>query len=158
IKLTVPLSLLLLCTSIPSRLTAQNNQHTVKGLVTNAQNKNALPGVTIRLKGTTTGTNTDANGTYELVVSSLDSDTLQFSSIGFISKVVPLNWSTGLNIQLQPSVVQGKEVVMTALGEEKAAEDVGGAVTSFDSYQMAKLRTAPTSNLTTSLAGRVAGL
>src|SRR5699024_12052432 len=57
-------------------------QETISGTVTDAQTGEALPGVNIIVKGTTTGTSTDANGEFELTVESLQ-DTLVVSFVGY---------------------------------------------------------------------------
>src|SRR5690625_3971655 len=61
---------------------AFSQNSTVSGTVTDAESGETLPGVNITVKGTTTGTATDADGAYELTVESLR-DTLVFSFIGY---------------------------------------------------------------------------
>src|SRR5699024_3641447 len=75
-------------------------QETISGTVTDAQSGETLPGVNILVKGTTTGASTDANGTYELTVESLQ-DTLVFSYIGYQRQEVPINGRNTVNIAMQ---------------------------------------------------------
>src|SRR5690625_43433 len=61
---------------------ASKKEQAVSGVVTDANTGNTLPGVNILVKGTTTGTSTDSEGEYELIVPSLQ-DTLVVSYIGY---------------------------------------------------------------------------
>src|SRR5690625_5434618 len=60
---------------------AWSMQNEVRGVVTDAETSESLPGVNIRVKGTTTGGSTNINGEFSVGVSSL-SDTLLFTFIG----------------------------------------------------------------------------
>src|SRR5699024_3821467 len=72
------------------KVSLQAVQETISGTVTDAQSGETLPGVNILVKGTSTGASTDANGTFELTVESLQ-DTLVVSYIGYQTKEVPIN-------------------------------------------------------------------
>lgn len=99
---------------------------TVKGQVTDAATGETLPGVSILIKGSSRGTSTDAQGTFELTVPSL-SDTLQFSFLGFEPKEVPIGGRTTLNVALMPEVLQGDEVVVVGYGTQ-TKKDLTGSV------------------------------
>src|SRR5699024_2638236 len=64
-------------------------EDSIKGQVTDAETGETLPGVNVLVKGTTTGTSTDAEGNFELMVPSLK-DTLVFSYIGYQTKEVSI--------------------------------------------------------------------
>src|SRR5699024_11779304 len=84
----IPVLLLTLLTVFVVDTNARNSekqQETITGTITDAETGQKLPGVNILVKGTTTGTSTDAEGNYELTVSSLQ-DTLVFSFIGYRSE------------------------------------------------------------------------
>jgi TonB-linked SusC/RagA family outer membrane protein len=132
-------------------------QETISGTVVDASSDETLPGVNILIKGTTTGTTTDTQGRFELSVPSL-SDTLTLSFVGFETQEVPINGRTEIDITLESSTIQGQEAVITAFGVAREAEDVVGAVTSLDQQELGELQTAPSANLTSSLAGRIQGL
>ncbi len=134
-----------------------NNNKSISGTVTDSQSGETLPAVNIILKGTTTGTITDQHGNYKISVPSLQ-DSLIFTFIGYSKKVVPINGRTHIDIALKSKIVTGKQMVVTAYGVRKANEDVVGAVTSLNQHQLKTIQTAPTANLTTSLAGRIPGL
>ncbi len=96
-------------------------QETITGTVSDAQSGNPLPGVNVLVKGTTTGTSTGNDGSFELTVPSLQ-DTLVFSFIGYQSQEVPLNGRSTLEISLQPQAIAGDEVVVTAFGLERETQ------------------------------------
>lgn len=73
-------------------------QITVKGIVTDAQTKEGIPGVSVRVKNATSGTDTDVNGAYSLQV--LPDAVLLFSSVGFDNKEVSVKGQTQLNVTL----------------------------------------------------------
>jgi hypothetical protein len=82
---------------------------TVSGKVTSDAGE-ALPGVNILLKGTTTGTISNVDGTYSLNVT-VPNPTLIFSFIGFTTQEIPLNGRTTLNVALGTDVHALSEVV-----------------------------------------------
>ncbi|MCW9705969.1 TonB-dependent receptor [Fodinibius salsisoli] len=137
-----------------SKLQVSVTQEQVAGTVTDSQSGETLPAVNVSVKGTTTGISTDSEGRFELTVPSLQ-DTLMFSFVGYQTKEEPINGRTKVNVALEPKVVEGDEVVVTAFGEEERREDVVGAVTSVSANELAEV---PTSNLTTTLAGRASGI
>ena len=95
-------------------------QETIKvsGTVTEAESGEALPGVNIAILGTTRGTISNVDGYYELNVTSLQ-DTLQFSFLGFQAQLIPINGRTQIDVQLQPEVISGSEVVVIGYGTQK---------------------------------------
>jgi TonB-linked SusC/RagA family outer membrane protein len=109
----------------------QAQQTTVHGTVKDAESGNTLPGVNISVKGTTTGTSTDADGAFELTVPSA-SDTLRFSYIGYQTKNVPINGRTTINVTMKPTVFSGKQLVVVGYGEQKK-ENLTGSVSSISS-------------------------
>src|SRR5690606_29282864 len=71
---------------------SSNNQQSVQGIVTDEKGL-PIPGVSVRVKGTTVGTVTDANGLYALE-SVNENAILVFSFIGFVSKEININGQT----------------------------------------------------------------
>src|SRR6267154_2149049 len=90
---------------------------TVTGKVTAAADGSPLPGVSILIKSTSTGTTTDAEGKYSLIVSN-PSGVLVVSFIGFSTMEIPVQNRTMIDIALNEDVAQLNEVVVTALGIE----------------------------------------
>lgn len=111
-----------------------------------------LPGVTIYVKDDKSiGTTTDLNGRYILEVP--DDATIVFSMIGFDEQVVSVTGKKTINIVLKPSSNKLDETVVVAFGKQKK-EQVVGAVTTINPEDLK----VPSSNLTTALAGRIAGM
>lgn len=136
-------------------------QQQVRGKTVNGTVKSVdgveLIGANIRISGTTTGTHSDEHGKFSLALPSLE-DTLEVSYIGYITKYVPVNGRTYIEISLKSKDFTGKEVVITAFGEKQAKESLVGSVTSLDEHQLNVLKSAPTGNLTTVLSGRIPGV
>lgn len=123
----------------------------VTGLVTDSSGS-PLPGVTVYVKNNkSVGTTTDLNGRYVIVAS--DDATLVFSMIGFDAQEMPVDGKSTVNIVLHPATNTLGETVIVAFGKQKK-EDVVGAVTSINPSELK----IPSSNLTTALAGRLAGV
>jgi TonB-linked SusC/RagA family outer membrane protein len=123
----------------------------VKGQVSDNQGQ-ALPGVTVILKGSSTGTATDVNGNYTLAIPDGDG-TLVFSFIGYLTEEVPISNRTVIDIKMIPDIKALEEVVVVGYGIQKKVS-VTGSISSVDAKDL-KL---PTSNMTNVLAGRLAGV
>lgn len=128
-------------------------QDSVEGTVTDAQDGSPLPGVNILVKGTATGTATDAQGNYALSVPQ-GADTLVFSYIGYQSQNIPINSQSTINVQMQSQAVSGEELVVVGYGTQRKS-DLTGSVSSVQSEDVQKI---PTQSLTDALQGKVAGV
>jgi TonB-linked SusC/RagA family outer membrane protein len=115
---------------------------------------NELAGATVTVKGTSKGTNTDADGNYRISIASAE-DVLVFSYIGYAKQEIIVGSKTVVNVKLAPGDATLNEVVVTALGVSKDARKIGYAVTTVDATAFTKARET---NIGNSLAGRVAGL
>ncbi|GEP91716.1 TonB-linked outer membrane protein, SusC/RagA family [Chitinophaga terrae (ex Kim and Jung 2007)] len=123
----------------------------VRGLVTDSTGSPII-GVSVGVKNKAgVGTATDINGRYILKVPA--NATLIFSMIGFVPQEVPVASREVINIKLLNSSSQLNETVVVAFGKQKKA-DVVGAVTTINPSELK----IPSSNLTTALAGRIAGV
>jgi TonB-linked SusC/RagA family outer membrane protein len=126
---------------------------TVKGKITDAQGV-GLPGVNIIVKGSTTGTTSDAEGNYSIQVSDANA-VLVFSYIGFTTQEVPLQGRNSLNVSLKEDVQNLQEVVVIGYGTlEKRA--VTTSVTSISSKAM--LQGLGGATVATAMQGKVSGL
>jgi len=126
---------------------------TVSGKVLD-ENGAGLPGASITVKGTTGGTNTDANGDFK-IAGIKSTSVLVFSSIGYTKQEITVGNQSELSVKMAVDVANLNEVVVTALGISKEARKIGYAVSTIDGAQMTKARET---NVAYSLAGRVAGL
>ncbi|GAB3637309.1 TonB-dependent receptor [Hymenobacter arcticus] len=125
----------------------------VKGRVVDKATGQGLPGVTVLVKGTTTGASTDAEGNFSL--SAPDGNaTLVVSYIGYATQEVPVNNAQTVAVTLVTDNKALDEVVVVGYGTLRR-EDVTGAISS---VKAADIRTEGANTLTRSLQGRVAGV
>lgn len=125
----------------------------VSGTVTDAQTGDPLVGVNILVKGTSTGTVTNAEGHYSLSVPSLQ-DSLRFSYIGYETKTVHIDGRTTINITLQPKIISGEQIVVVGYGTQQK-QNLTGSVATISSKE---LQTSAISNAQQALQGRIAGV
>ncbi len=114
---------------------------------------NGLPGVTVLLKGTTTGTTTNAEGNYSLSVPD-GNGTLVFSYVGYVAEEVSINNQTVINVSLVPDIKSLNEVVVVGYGTQKKS-DLTGAVAQVKEEDLKRL---PVTNVQTALQGQAAGV
>jgi len=144
---TMMVMCLLICASVMA-------QRTVTGTVTNTDTGDPLAGVTVQLKGTTTGALTDVEGSYSVIVEG-DNAVLVFSFIGFAQKEVEVGNQATVNVALVETGVELDAVVMTALGVSRDKKAIGYSVTEVDGEEFTEARET---NVVKSLAGKVAGV
>ncbi|MCF0073229.1 SusC/RagA family TonB-linked outer membrane protein [Dyadobacter sp. CY261] len=130
---------------------AQDRQVTGK---VNDENGAGLPGANVLIKGTTRGTNTDAQGSFSLNMTG--AGTLIISSVGYTSKEVAVSENmTNVDISMDADVRNLGEVVVTALGISKEQKTLSYATQMINTDNFSKAREL---NVANSLSGRVAGL
>lgn len=130
----------------------QKKGRTVTGTITDAVDGSPLIGVNIKLKGTTTGVISDIDGNYSIQIDERKS-VLVFSYIGYKTREVPVEDLGVINVKLTSDNELLDEVVIVGSGTQKKVS-VTGAISS---VKGATLK-APSSSLTSSLAGRLAGV
>ena len=131
-------------------LSAQKNK-LVNGNITDTNNQ-PIPGVNIQDQSNPNiGTVSDFDGNFSISIK--PNTTLIFSYVGFETQTVTVTIENNLNIQLKEDLSALEEVTLVAYGKQKKASVIA-AVTSVDPIE---LKTT-SSNLTTALAGRVAGV
>ena len=113
---------------------AQAQERTVSGTVTDEIGQ-GLPGVTVLLKGTTTGVPTNVDGTYRISVPG-DDAVLVFRFLGYTSQEFTVGSQTTINVSMQPDVTDAGEVVVTALGVTQEKASLGYGVASLDKNQL----------------------
>lgn len=130
----------------------QKMQGKISGIVRDSAGA-PMPGVSVTVKDKPTiGTTTDVNGGFFLEAPGKNS-VLVFSMVGFTPREIVIGEQTTLDLRLQASPYHLDEQVVVAFGKQKKA-DVVGSVTSINPAELK----VPSSNLTTALAGNVAGL
>ena len=126
----------------------------ITGIVFDTDGKSPLVGATVILKGTATGTISNADGTYTIHVGS-DNDVLVFQSLGYDPQEVTVGSRTTVNVTLKESAQKIDEVVVTALGLTRSEKSVGYAVSKVSGDELTK---SISSNWVTGLNGKVAGM
>jgi TonB-linked SusC/RagA family outer membrane protein len=145
-------SLLLLLLLVTSTAFAQTKT-TITGKVT-AANGETLPGVTVLVKGTTNGTGTSADGTFQLSVPAGQS-TLTFSYVGYVSKELTLAADqTSVNVKLEADSKSLDDVVVVGYGTQRAS-NVTGAVSGITAKQ---IEDRPVNRIENALAGQMPGV
>ncbi|MFZ4862927.1 SusC/RagA family TonB-linked outer membrane protein [Sphingobacterium sp. Mn56C] len=137
-------------TSTVTGQTTGAQQLAATGTVTDQTTGSPIAGVSVSIKGSTGGTRTDANGKFTINASA--NATLFISYVGYESKEVKAS-TQPLSIQLLSQEVQLENVVV--VGTRMRKSDLTGAVGNISSKQ---LQEVPTSDLTTAMQGKVAGL
>lgn len=112
-----------------------------------------IAGVSVQVKGTNTGVTTDANGIYSISVNEPAGKVLLFSSVGFATHEVSIGKQTEVNISLKKNIKAEETVVIVGFGKQKKVSVVG----SVDKINASDLK-LPTRTISTSLAGRLAGI
>ncbi|MCQ0110462.1 SusC/RagA family TonB-linked outer membrane protein [Zhouia amylolytica] len=126
---------------------------TITGTVTGASDGVPLPGVTVMVKGTSTGTSTDFDGNYSL--SAPSDGVLVFSYVGFTTQEITIAGKTVVNVSMTEDTQQLDEVVVTALGIKKETKKIGYAMSEVKGEELAKTNTV---NPVEALQGQAAGV
>jgi TonB-linked SusC/RagA family outer membrane protein len=147
--LLASLCFLMLCAS---QVFAQNR--TVTGTVTAKDDGLPLPGVTVKVTGTSTGTQSNASGKFTLSVPST-AKSLTFSFVGFEAQSINIPSSGTVNAILSSDTKQLTEVVVTAGGLSVTKGAQGYATTSIKPEVLTAGKAA---NIGSALSGKVAGL
>lgn len=142
---------ILLMTFLLLTLGLQAQQVSVTGKVVEAGTGEPLPGVSIMVDKSTRGVTTDIDGTFE--IRALPTDKLIFSFIGMENQTIVVGNKTYVEIELSPKSDELEEVTVVAFGKQKK-ESVIGAISTVNPKDLK----VPSSNLTTALAGNMAGV
>lgn len=110
---------------------------TISGKITDATSNEPLIGATVLIKGTQTGTVTDANGEFKLEVPAT-AKTITISYVGYIAKDFPVT-TTNWNVTLQTADIPGKEVVVTS---SRVAESIKQAPVQIEKMTSREIKSA----------------
>lgn len=127
----------------------------ITGRVTASSDGSGLPGVNVLVKGTTTGTTTDASGNFSLSIPDNASQTLIFSFIGYAPQEVIVGNQSTINVSLSEGTETLNELVVTSLGMKKDKRSLGYNINSVGSED---IMAAGTSNALKNLDGKVTGV
>lgn len=126
----------------------------ISGRVIDQANGGGLPGVTVLLKGTTTGVSTNADGGFTLTAPA-SGGTLVFSSVGFVTQEQPIGSSAVMSVAMATDTKQLNEIVVMGYGTQQNRSEIKGAVTSVNA---AEYRDQPIIGVDQALQGRAAGV
>ncbi|MAJ52254.1 MAG: hypothetical protein CMB82_11685 [Flammeovirgaceae bacterium] len=127
-------------------------ERNISGTVVDANNE-TVPGVTVQVSGTTTGTITDMNGKYELSIPEQGSE-LIFSSIGYESQTVNIGARSIIDIVLIENIAELEEIIVTGYGTQKKV-NLTGSVTTVGSKE---IEARPITSAATALQGTTTGV
>ncbi|HVF96120.1 MAG TPA: SusC/RagA family TonB-linked outer membrane protein, partial [Flavisolibacter sp.] len=139
-------------TTTTDNIAAKNLRAPITGRVTTPDGQ-PLPGVSIRVKGTSRGTTTNARG--EFTIEANKGETLVVSYVGYQPSETTIGDNTSLTLSLTASDSQLSEVVVTALGVRRERKALGYSVTEVKGDELTRAREV---NVMNSLVGKVAGL
>lgn len=145
--------LLLLFISVPVQGNVnevQQTKKTISGTVTDSK-KEPLPGVTVQVVGLQGGVITDIDGHY--TIEAVSANELRFQYVGMKPVTMPVGNLTTINVTMSEDVELLEEVTVTAFATQKKES----VVSSIETINPKELK-VPSSNLTTALAGRLAGV
>ncbi|MXV49886.1 SusC/RagA family TonB-linked outer membrane protein [Pedobacter sp. HMF7647] len=128
-------------------------ERTVTGTVTAKEDGGPLPGVSVKVKGSNTGTQTAANGRYSISVPA--NSTLVFTYIGYGSQELAVGSKTTVNASLTTDAKQLTEVVVTAAGIKKDKKNLGYSADNVSNQELTEGRQT---NMINGLTGKVPGL
>ncbi len=132
-------------------LTFATPQSTVTGKVVDEKGE-GLPGVTVLVKGTTTGTNTDAEGNFQLAAE--PGAVLVIRYVGYVTQEIPVGSQTTFSVKLVRDAKQLDDVVVVGYGTQ-AKREVTGAVQTVNAQELADI---PAAQVTQKLQGKLAGV
>ena len=125
---------------------------TVKGVIYEEETGEPMPGATVSVEGSTRGVMTDLDGSFELT-GVKPTDKLEFECLGKETQVLQVGTMTNFVVKLKNAANELDEVTVVAFGKQRK-ESVIGSISTVD----VKTLKVPSSNLTTALAGNVAGV
>ncbi|WP_169788146.1 SusC/RagA family TonB-linked outer membrane protein [Rufibacter tibetensis] len=129
---------------------AQNR--TISGRVVSAEDGSALPGVSVVVKGTTTGASTDVDGRYSISVSG--SPTLVFTFIGFTPREIAVGNNSTVDVRLNTDAKAIEEVVVVGYGTQERRELTGATA----KVTGAAIENVPVAGIDQAMQGRAAGV
>jgi TonB-linked SusC/RagA family outer membrane protein len=136
-----------------SDIFANLQQQVVTGTVKDKETGEAMAGVNIQVKGTSTGAITSSDGKYSISVSDRNA-ILVYSFIGFVDMEIPLNGRTSVDVDLESIVTGLEEVVVVGYGTQKKVNVIGSVST----ISTKEIISSPTNTVSQMLSGRLPGL
>jgi TonB-dependent starch-binding outer membrane protein SusC len=120
------LNFLFLFLSLMFTVSALAQNLNITGVVTDGSNGSTMPGVTIAVKNTSSGTITDIDGKYSL--NAAQGATLVFSFIGYTTQEITVGANRVINVAMQPELTELEELVVIGYGTQRKSDRTGAVV------------------------------
>jgi hypothetical protein len=124
----------------------------ITGTVIDATSGETLPGASIIITGTVSGTITDLDGKF--TISASEGDKLSVSFVGYLSEEIEIGSQTIIDIQLKPDLAELEEVVVVGYSTMRKS-NLTGAISTVDAEDLSKL---PVISVAHALQGQTAGV
>lgn len=125
----------------------------ITGVVSDAENGQTIPGVSVTVPNTTVGTVTNIDGFYSLKVP-VGTKVLKFSYVGMTELVAELKGST-LNVKMKSETIGVDEVIITAVGLKRSEKSLGYSAATVNNEELTQARD---NSMVSGLQGKVAGV
>ncbi|RNL50552.1 SusC/RagA family TonB-linked outer membrane protein [Pedobacter jejuensis] len=135
-------------------VTAMAQDRTITGTVTSADDKQPIPGVSVKIQGAAGGASTNAQGKFSIKVGT-SAKTILFSSIGYVEQAKTIGTSDVINAVLATDSKQLNEVVVTSFGVIRQARSLGASVGKVNNEQITQVSEP---DVLKTLQGKVAGV
>jgi TonB-linked SusC/RagA family outer membrane protein len=137
---------------------AQTSRYTIKGVISDARNKEPLIGAAVRIAGTNQGASTDVNGAYTLSVEGNQgpySLTISYAGYKTVTRSVSLNQATvNLDVEMTEDALNLDEVVVTGTTVATSKRQLGNAISTVSAKE---LEGGAATSIDQALAGKVSG-
>lgn len=128
-------------------------EHTVEGVVNDAETGEAIIGASVLVQGTLIGTITDIDGKFKLTAPSADA-IVEISSVGYEPAIIPLEGQASIEVSLSMKLTELDEIVVIGYGSQKK-KVVTGAISSVSNEE---ITSTPTLRVDQAMQGRTAGV
>lgn len=140
-------------TSLPVAISPDANPEMIVNGTVRDENGDPLPGVNVVIKGTTTGTTTDSNGSYSITIEDGE-QTLVFSFVGYNQTEVKVGTQKRIDVTLAPDITTLSEIVVTGYGTQRKVETTGAIA----SVKSSEITQTPVANIAQGIQARVPGV
>ncbi|HEY0770541.1 MAG TPA: carboxypeptidase-like regulatory domain-containing protein, partial [Sphingobacteriaceae bacterium] len=151
-KVTIFLSVLY-CFFATNNVLGQGGGNVVSGTVISKAKGETLPGVSIKVKGTSIGTSTDVEGKYSLRIPNGES-TLVLSYLGYKITEVPVNGRASINVAMEPDITSLTEVVVVGYSQQSKSN----ITASISKINPEELENTTNPNPVQAIQGKIAGV
>ena len=146
-------NLLLFLSLLLLHVAALSQSISVKGKVISEEDGSPIPGVTVKVKGSSSGVTTSKDGNYAITVNA--GQTLIFSFIGTVNQQIVVGTNTTINVSLKQDERVLKEFAVTAFGVKQQTKSLGYATQNIKAKEITESNQP---NIVNALQGKIAGV